>query len=565
MATTHNSPSSPLVLVVLDGLGVAPPVEDNAVWLANAPLLHQLLDGPAAAGEPAAPPIAGAPAIEPAIRLQLKAHGPAVGLASEADMGNSEVGHNIMGAGRIFDQGSKQVEDAIHSGAIWGDAWNQVVGRGRAGRRVHFVGLLSDGNVHSHIRHLLAMLERAAGEGAHDLVVHPLFDGRDVSDYTAELYLAQLQEFLTGLQLRYGCSARVGSGGGRMGTTMDRYEADWSIVHRGWSAHALGTARGFGSATEALATLRAENPGVSDQFLPEFTVVDALQQPVGAMHTGDAVVLFNFRGDRMIEFYRCLADAEFPYFDRGIRPTDLLVAGMTLYDGDLGIPALFLVPPIAIADTISEVLAAAGLRQAAMAETQKFGHITYFWNGNRSGKFDEQLEEYFEIPSDQVPFEQRPWMKSAETADKLIECIQSGSFDFIRANFAAGDMVGHTGDLQAAIIAVESLDLSLKRVLQAVQRCGGTLIITADHGNCEIMLERDKHGQFLLRPDGTRSPKKSHTLSPVPFIVLDFLGRPLQLTGVAAPGLANVGATLACLLGVPAPADYEPSLLTAAS
>lgn len=547
----RNDRRSPLVLSILDGFGAMPPAEDNAVWLARAPLLHALLtDTYSSDGS--------------TYSARLRAHGTAVGLPSDGDMGNSEVGHNIIGAGRVFDQGAKQVEEALGDGSIWGTAWQHVVDRGRDGRTIHFIGLLSDGNVHSHIRHLLAMLHRAVADGAGKVVVHPLFDGRDVVDHTAETYLAELEATLAELRTAHGVIAVVGSGGGRMSTTMDRYEADWSIVERGWRAHAVGTARPFTTAADALRTLRAEQPGISDQFLPSFTIVHANGAPVGDIAASDAVVLFNFRGDRTIEIYRALTETPFDRFPRGDLPADLLVVGLTLYDGDLGIPAEYLVAPVKVVGTVSELIARAGLHQAAIAETQKFGHVTYFWNGNRSDKFDEQLEDYIEIPSDRVPFEQRPWMKSAETADEVIRCIESGSYEFIRANFAAGDMVGHTGDIEASVVAVEAMDISLGRVVEAVRAAGGTLLVTADHGNCEVLHERDKNGRTLYQPDGSAVPKKSHTLSPVPFVVVDFVERSLRVSGRSDLGLANIAATLLELLGLPVPADYAEPVVTAA-
>lgn len=539
-----NDASHPLVLVILDGFGVVPPAADNAVSLADAPLLHRLLAG------------------DEGTLVHLQAHGTAVGLPSDSDMGNSEVGHNIMGAGRTFDQGAKQVEEALRTGSMWDGAWKEIVARGRDGARIHFIGLLSDGNVHSHVRHLEALLARAAADGARDLVVHALFDGRDVTDGTAERYVAGAEAQFDELSRLHGADARFGSGGGRMCTTMDRYEADWSIVARGWEAHATGTARPFRSVAAALAALRAEDPSVSDQFLPAFTVVGDDGAPVGAVRPGDAVVLFNFRGDRMVEIYRALTEDPFDRFARGPLPHDLLVAGMTLYDGDLGIPATYLVRPERVDETVSEVVARAGLAQAAVAETQKFGHVTYFWNGNRSDKFDPALEEYVEIPSDRVPFEQRPWMKSAETADEIVRRIAEGRFAFIRANFAAGDMVGHTGDVAASTAAVEAMDAAVARVLEAVRAARGTLVLTADHGNCEVMVERDGDGNPLVGSDGRPVPKKSHTLSPVPFVVVDALGRDVRPSGLAEPGLANIGASLLAMLGVTVPGSYAPPVVT---
>jgi len=544
-----NSSSNPLVLLILDGVGVAEPAPDNAVELAYPGLLRDL-------------PSANFPGAT-SVYTTLRAHGTAVGMPSDADMGNSEVGHNTLGAGRVLDQGAKQVEDAIQSGAIWHGTWPDLV-RAATGHTLHFIGLLSDGNVHSNISHLKAMIERAAADGVESIAIHPLFDGRDVSDHTAEQYLLDLEAFIERCTSAGTADVRVASGGGRMATTMDRYEADWSMVERGWQAHAIGTARPFHSAQEALATFREEDPGVSDQYLPSFTVVDDANQPVGRMHSGDAVVVFNFRGDRMIEIYRALTDEPFDKFPRraegsaasGDDLRDLFVVGMTEYDGDAKIPRHSLVQPPEVNSTVSEIVAGAGLRQFAVAETQKFGHVTYFWNGNRSEPFDRATEVYQEIPSYNVRFEERPWMKSAETADAVIDAITSGEYAFIRANFAGGDMVGHSGDIEASVVAVESIDIGLTRVLDAIARTAGTLIVTADHGNCEELYERSSDGRVRTSESGTAISKKSHTLSPVPFALIDFQQRSLQVSGVADPGLANIGALLLDLLGLDCPDSY---------
>jgi 2,3-bisphosphoglycerate-independent phosphoglycerate mutase len=309
---------------------------------------------------------------------------------------------------------------------------------------------------------------------------------------------------------------------------------------------------------------RKEDPGVSDQYLPSFTVVDEANQPVGRMRSGDAVVLFNFRGDRMIEIYRALADNPFDKFDRGDDVPDLFVVGMTEYDGDAKIPRHSLVQPPEVNLTVSEIVAGAGLRQFAVAETQKFGHVTYFWNGNRSEPFDRATEVYQEIPSDNVRFEERPWMKSAETADAVIEAVTSGEYAFIRANFAGGDMVGHSGDIEASVVAVESIDLGLTRVLAAISAAAGTLIVTADHGNCEELRERTADGAVRTNAAGAAIPKKSHTLSPVPFAVIDFQHRSLRVSETPDPGLANIGALLLELLGLECPGSYEPPVVDVA-
>jgi 2,3-bisphosphoglycerate-independent phosphoglycerate mutase len=432
----------------------------------------------------------------------------------------------------------------------------------RKDHQIHFVGLLSDGNVHSHIRHLKALVTAAATVGAQKIVIHPLFDGRDVIDGTAETYLSDLETFLADISATHRCTAIVGSGGGRMIVTMDRYEADWTIVENGWKAHAEGSARPFRSASEALATLRAEDNGVSDQYLPPFTIVDEAGTPVGAMQNDDAVVIFNFRGDRVVEIYRALTEEPFTPFARGPLPNNLLVVGMTLYDGDMGIPAHFLVPPTRVTGTVSELLATAGFAQYAVAETQKFGHVTYFWNGNRSEKFNDALETWVEIPSDKVSFDKLPKMKAKETGDAVVDAVKSGKYPFIRCNFAGGDMVGHTGDIPASIIAVEAIDEALVRVNDAVRAAGGTLLITADHGNCEVLIERDKNGAPLFDAHGVAVPKKSHTLSPVPFIAIDYANRTITSSGVSDAGISNIAATILTLLGQPVPSEYRPALVT---
>ncbi|MDE2611986.1 MAG: 2,3-bisphosphoglycerate-independent phosphoglycerate mutase [Burkholderiales bacterium] len=539
------APSGPVVFLVLDGVGIGCGDEFDAVHVARTPTLDRLR--------------------REGVWRTLRAHGKAVGLPSDADIGNSEVGHNILGAGRVFPQGASSVETAFANGAIWQGAWRRVADNARReGATLHFIGLLSDGNVHAHQRHLEALLERAAAEGVRRLRVHALLDGRDVPDHSAERYLGRLEERLERLRESGTCDARIASCGGRMVTTMDRYEADWRIVEAGWRVQVLGEGRKFPGALAGLSALRAEQPGLSDQVVPPFVVADAAGHALGPIVDGDSVVLFNFRGDRAIEVSLAFeSDASFDRVER-VRVPRVCYAGMMLYDGDRHIPAEFLVSPATVSDTLSECLAQSGCTQFACAETQKYGHITYFWNGNRSSKFSERNEVYLEIPSDRVPFDQRPWMKSAETADAVIAAIDAGRARFVRANFAAGDMVGHTGNLDAAVIAVEALDLSLARVAAAVQRRGGVLVVTADHGNADDMVERDADGRPLRTPAGVPIGRTSHTRNPVPFIVWRPAGSALALRDdLPEAGLANVAATLMELLGYVAPASYEPSLLAA--
>ncbi|MBP7738873.1 MAG: 2,3-bisphosphoglycerate-independent phosphoglycerate mutase [Spirochaetes bacterium] len=534
----------PVTLVIMDGVGIGRENEGNAFHLARTPLLDRLMrDCP---------------------YTTLKAHGTAVGLPSDEDMGNSEVGHNALGAGRVFEQGAKLVSRAIESGAIFAtDIWKELTaGPASRGAVLHFIGLLSDGNVHSHIDHLFKMIDACAAAGVRNVRVHILLDGRDVPETSALQYVDALEKNLAG-HCGAGLDYRIASGGGRMVTTMDRYEADWDIVKRGWEAHVHGTARPFKSAKEAIETFRKENPSVTDQYLPSFTIVDG-KGPVGTIADGDSVIYFNFRGDRAIEISRAFDEDNFDKFDRGRRPA-VVYASMMEYDGDLKIPKKYLVMPPAIDRTMSEYLVHSGVMQYAISETQKFGHVTYFWNGNRSGKFDEQKEDYVEIPSDRLEFNQRPWMKAAEITDAVIGALDSNKYQFIRLNYPNGDMVGHTGDLEAAIIAAETVDLCLKRLLKAVDRSGGIAVITADHGNLDEMFEVNKKTGEIERDKKTGLPKNktSHTLNPVPFIIYDpGFKKEYRISDVVSnPGLANVAATLLLLMGFTPPADYEPPVI----
>jgi 2,3-bisphosphoglycerate-independent phosphoglycerate mutase len=533
-------PAGPVVEIIMDGVGVAPGGPGNAVVEARTPTLDGL--------------VASCP------HTLVQAHGIAAGLPSDDDMGNSEVGHNALGGGRIVDQGAKLVNKAVETGALFGgEVWKAIVERSKSRKSaLHLIGLLSDGNVHSHIDQLLALIDGAARDGIARLRVHILTDGRDVGERTALTYIDRVEESLRANRGN-GLDYLIASGGGRMIVTMDRYEADWRIVERGWKAHVQGDARPFPSASEAVQTLYDEDKDVNDQFLPAFVVVGEDNQPVGKMADGNSVVFFNFRGDRAIEISRAFEDEEFDKFDRGV-PLDLFYAGMMQYDGDLMLPKKYLVSPPAISETLGEHLAITGVTQFATAETQKYGHVTYFWNGNRSGKFSGKLETYLEVPSDQVPFERRPWMKAGEVTDEVVKAIASGEFQFIRVNYANGDMVGHTGHYNATMVAVEAVDLALERVLRAVQDANGVLVVTADHGNSDDMYMRKK-GEIQIDAQGKPVPKTSHSLNPVVFVVYDPRGRYAMAQSIEKPGLGNNASTVINLLGYEAPEIYLPSLI----
>ncbi len=537
----------PVVLVIMDGVGYGKYKEGDAVADSKMYCLDAIK------------------AKSPHTRL--KAHGMAVGLPSDDDMGNSEVGHNAIGCGRVFNQGAALVSNSIESGAMFeGSAWKEVAGNAASkNSALHFIGLFSDGNVHSHLDHLKAMIERAKKDGVKKVRVHALLDGRDVGETSALDYIDPFEAWLAGIN-DAGFDARIASGGGRMWITMDRYGADWSMVERGWSTHVLGKGRLFASAREAVETYRKEIPGIIDQDLKEFVIAEG-GKPVGSIEDGDSVVYFNFRGDRSLEMTAAFENDSFDQFDRVRRP-DVVYAGMMEYDGDLHIPTRYLVSPPSIDRTMGEYLAASGVRTLAISETQKYGHVTYFFNGNRSGLFDEKLETYEEIKSDVLPFEQRPWMKCAEITDRVLEAIASGKYDHIRLNFPNGDMVGHTGNYEAVVCSMEAMDLQLGRLAKAIEKAGGIMLISADHGNSDDMFEHEKKsGAVSRKEDGSPKAKTSHSLNPVPGIIYDpacqgeyeaAFGEGSLREGL---GISSLAATTIELLGFVPPADYDQSLL----
>lgn len=524
------------VLCILDGVGWGRRDEGDAVALARTPQLDALM-----AHNP---------------WCLLTAHGTAVGMPSDDDMGNSEVGHNAMGAGRVFAQGAALVERALASGALWSaPAWTAAVAAAASGGTLHLIGLLSDGGVHAHIRHLLAIIAQASAEGVDRLRLHVLTDGRDVEARSALRFLATVEAALA----QTGRDYAIASGGGRMVITMDRYEADWDMVARGWATHVGAQGRRFAAAAEAVQTFYDEDPKVDDQWLPAFVIGD-----YAGMADGDAVLFLNFRGDRAIEISKAF-DAG-PAFDRAHFRRDphpaVFFAGMMEYDGDAKVPAHFLVSPPVIEDTVAEHLSANGRATYAVSETQKFGHVTYFFNGNRTavpvGEVQEQVE------SDRLPFDQAPAMKAREITDKAIAALRSQRFDHLRLNLANGDMVGHTGKLAETIEAIEAVDACLGALAAACAELGAILLVTADHGNADEMFMIDKKKGTLLRgPDGQPKPCSSHSCNPVPFVLVDPRGE-AQLSvpvGENAGSIARIGATVLHLCGITPPASYLPSLV----
>jgi len=528
----HNIRKGPLLLIIMDGIGIGKNADNNGVYLAKTPTLDKLFASP--------------------FYTKLKAHGPAVGMPSEDDMGNSEVGHNALGAGRIFSQGAKLVNNSIKSGNIFqSKLWQKIISAGKNGNTIHFIGLFSDGNVHSHIDQLYALIDECVKNGVSKVRLHPLLDGRDVGEKSALDYVLPAEKKFAKISSN-NLDYKIASGGGRMHVTMDRYNADWLIVKRGWDAHVNGIGRKFLSASEAIKTFYDEDHKMTDQYMDAFVIVDNNGEPVGKINDGDCVIFYNFRGDRAIEISRTFDEKDFKEFDRGRTP-NVLYAGMMEYDGDLHIPKNYLVAPPEIDNTISQYLVTDNVKMFAISETQKFGHVTYFWNGNKSGYIDKHLETYIEIPSDKIEFDKAPKMKAFEITEKVNELLKTGNFNFGRLNFANGDMVGHTGVMEAVITAVETVDSCVARLLKTIESLGGIALITADHGNADEM---------FTEKNGVRTPKTSHTLNPVPFIIFDpNYKNEYKFANISNPGLSNVAATIFNLLGYNKPEDYDPSLI----
>ncbi|HUU78249.1 MAG TPA: 2,3-bisphosphoglycerate-independent phosphoglycerate mutase [candidate division Zixibacteria bacterium] len=542
--------NGPLLLIIMDGIGLGKEDDGNAVYLARPKTLLQLTKE----------------CKEKNLYCTLKAHGPAVGMLSDNDMGNSEVGHNALGAGQIYDQGAKLVDESIKSGAIFQtDIWKKLTSKvKRMKKTVHLIGLLSDGNVHSNISQLIGLIEGFEKVGINQLCVHILTDGRDVPAHSALEYIQKLEKKLNEINqnnLQNDYNYRIASGGGRMQVTMDRYESDWKIVERGWNAHVLGIVEKeelvkgyqgyYKSAQEAIIHARKCFPEKNDQTLPPFVIVNEKNEPVGKIVDNDLVVNFNFRGDRAIQISKAFEDKEFNKFDRKYFPK-VDYAGLMQYDGDKLIPKQYLVYPPTIKNILSDYCCANSIPSFAIAETHKFGHVTYFWNGNRTGYLCEKIEEFVEIksdPNEMIPI--HPEMKAKEVCERTIEALKSGKFKFLRVNFANGDMVGHTGIIEAAVKAVSIVDDCIQRLVEVVNELNGITIITADHGNCDDM-------KF---PDG--KTKTAHSLNPVGFWIVDKNWQKEYSINsqLIEPGLSNVASTLLNLIGYEKPENYRESLI----
>ena len=529
----------PILLVILDGVGLRQDRYGNAVLQAHTEFIDQLF--------------------EKYPWISLEASGEAVGIL-KGQMGNSEVGHNALGAGQIIKQGIAKIEDDFQTGAIWQSAaWRGAITNVKEhSSTLHFSGIFSDGGVHSSLSQLFKMLEQAQKEGIERVRIHLVLDGRDVPPQSADQYIKILEDKIQYLKTisDFPLDYRIASGGGRMVFIADRYESDWSIVKKGWDALVYGKAdHYFTNAAQAITEMRAKEPSLQDQYFPSFVIVEQdsdhlpdPSQPVGLVKDGDSFIYYDFRADRALEIAKVFTEQNFHGFDRGTennRPLNVYFAGMTEYDADQHIPAHCLVAPIKITNTLHEILSRKNISQLAVAETVKFGHITYYFNGNSYEPA--KKEEFLEIKSDTRPFDERPWMKAAEITDAVLEKISETDpngkpkYQFVRINYAGGDMVGHFGELEPTIVAMEAIDLQLARLAKVVDQLGGMMIITADHGNAEEVYDPN-----------TKQPKTSHTTNPVPCWLYDNTQNKslYQINQIEHSGLSNVAPTIAKLFNI---------------
>jgi len=536
----HFSTGTTNLLIIMDGWGIGTGHGEDAVAQADTPVFDRLW--------------------RTYPHTQLMTHGAYVGLPTDKDMGGSEVGHLTMGAGKILDQGPTRINNAIQDGSFYdSEALQRIIAHVQHGHTLHLLGLLSDGNIHSHIDHMVALTRYAFEQGLMRVRVHALLDGRDVGIQSALGYVEQLEEVFIELRAQ-GADYAFASAGGREYMTMDR-DRDWKKVKLGWDAMVHGQAEyAYPSMKQAVEDLREQNPHIIDQDLPAFVVVDEQGEPVGKVHDGDAVLMTNFRGDRAIEITEAFELDDFDGFDRGARPA-VLFAGMMIYDEDRNLPSLQLMGPTKVPNPFGKRILEMGIRQFRLTETQKYPHVTFFFNGGYRQPLDDSMEDYILIPSDQgVSFSDAPQMKAAEIADKAVALIESGHYGFGLINFANADMVGHCGKMEAAITAVEAVDRAVGRIVEALQKAGGNALITADHGNVEEM---------QVFKQGKAEACTKHSINPVPCILFDshydgsYHLRQAQADGDihTTPGLSHLAATLFEIMGYDAPDDLNPSLL----
>jgi 2,3-bisphosphoglycerate-independent phosphoglycerate mutase len=504
-------PRSPLVLIVLDGWGLRERRDHNAIALARTPVYSELL-----ARYP---------------RTALIASGEPVGLPP-GQMGNSEVGHMNMGAGRVVYQDLTRIDKSIRDGDFFRNPpLVAAMEPCRDDRRaLHLIGLVSNGGVHSHQQHLHALVDLARQQGVSQLFVHAITDGRDTSPTGAARYLPLLEKKM------------ADAGLGRIATVSGRYYAmdrdkRWDRTERAYDAITLGRAPET-APTAAELVERAYAAGVTDEFIPPGVVVDPAGQPVGVLQDGDSVIFFNFRADRARQLTRALAFDAFDGFERKAR-RKVSYTTMTEYDQTYNLPLAF--PTQSFTGNFAEALVSAGLANLRLAETEKYAHVTYFFNCGEERPY--QAEERVLVPSPKVAtYDLMPQMSAIGIADTLVADLEARRHDVVICNFANADMVGHTGILEAAVTAVQTLDTCLGRIVTALHQAGGVALVTADHGNAEQMWD-----------DELNSPHTAHTSNPVPLILVDERARGVRLRD--GGWLRDIAPTMLGLLEVDLPAE----------
>lgn len=522
------------LLIVMDGWGIGSGGADDAIAQANTPNFDRLRASCA--------------------YTTLNTHGGHVGLPSMKDMGGSEVGHLTMGAGLILDQGPTRINKAINDGSFYkSDALEKIIHCAKQGHAVHLLGLLSDGNIHSHIDHFVAVVHYADKQGVERLYVHASLDGRDVGIQSAQDYVKQLEDVFATINAKGNRDYAFASAGGREQAVMDR-DQDWTKVKRGWNAMVLGEAVfEFSSMIEGITTLRSETPGLIDQDMDSFIILDDDGKPKATIQDGDAVLMMNFRGDRAIEITEAFVLDDFKGFERETYP-NITFAGMMVYDEDRNLPELQLMGPTKVDYPLGRYLVDQKIKQFRLTETQKYPHVTFFFNGGYRKPLDASLEDYILIDSDKgISFADKPEMKAAEIANKAVELVLSGEYGFGLINFANADMVGHCGKIEPVIKAVEAVDAAVGQIIDALAQVGGNAIITADHGNAEEM---------ITHKAGHDEPCTKHSTNPVPCILFKTKGNfKIREMADEEKGLANLAATVCDMLEIEAASNLEPSLL----
>jgi 2,3-bisphosphoglycerate-independent phosphoglycerate mutase len=493
--------------MILDGWGINPSCAGNAVCQARTPHLDKLFrDFP---------------------NTRIGASGLDVGLPA-GQMGNSEVGHLNIGAGRIVYQDLTRISRAIKEGEFFTNpVLKEALGKVRAaGGKLHLMGLLSDGGVHSHNTHLYALVDLARRQGIADVCIHAFLDGRDTPPRSGAGYLAELESRLAELGL------------GRTATVIGRFfamdrDSRWDRVEKAFQTMTEGAGPVFSGSAEAIESAYAA--GQTDEFVEPCVIAHS---PAGTVDDGDGIIFFNFRADRAREITRAFIESDFTGFRRNKSPRLASYVCLTEYDASFALPVAF--PPESYRNILGEVVAAAGLRQLRIAETEKYAHVTFFFNGGNETPFPGEDRVLIPSPKEVRTYDQKPEMSAPAVAGEMVERVASGMYDLIVLNFANPDMVGHSGILQAAVAAMEAVDTCVGRVVDAVLAAGGSLLVTADHGNCEQMV------------DGNGQPHTAHTSNPVPLILVDPDRRQARLReGV----LADLAPTLLELMGLAKPAE----------